>query len=366
MSRRVLVLAPDTDPHASAVVWALQQQGIGTTWVPALPAGPEARYAFHIDAAEQVLGSPVFGGDRPRSVWNRRLHDPEPYCAESDRGFARWEWRLFQRNLFYLEGAFGDALWVNPLAAAQRAEHKLLQLSACRRWGIAFPETLVTNDASEVDAFRRRCGLIIFKSFLIHQWEDRDSGRKYAVGVSVLDERSPLPEAAVAVAPGIYQRYIDKVMDVRVTMIGERAFAMGLRRASGGAFVDWRPHTGDADMVAEPVDLPAELEARLHTLMRSLGLVFGCIDLVVDRQGQFHFLEVNQAGQFLFMEELLPEYPVLATMASLLAGDRGEAKASTAISMAGFRASDAYAELRERVMQRPAGERTHPELFSLE
>lgn len=366
MSRNVLILAPDTDPHACAVAWALQRRGIHPVWVPSLPASQDARYAFRIDAGQELLCSAQFGADRFISIWNRRLHDPEPHCAEADKGFAGWEWKLFQRNLFYLENAYGEALWVNPLAAAQRAEHKLLQLSACRRLGLAFPETVMTNDAAEVDALRRRWGRIIFKSFLIHQWEDRESGRKYAVGVSVLDQRSPLPEDAIAVSPGIYQRYVEKSCDVRVAMIGNRAFAISLRRASGGAFVDWRPHTADAELIAEPIVLPPVLEAQLHELMTALGLVFGCIDLVVDRQGRFHFLEINQAGQFLFMEELVPEYPILAAMASLLAEGRVEAAPMPNTSMAGFRASDAYADLQLKVMQRPAGEKPRSQLFSLE
>jgi hypothetical protein len=39
-----------------------------------------------------------------------------------------------------------------------------------------------------------------------------------------------------------------------------------------------------------------------YALMRKLDIVFGCFDFIVRPDGQYVFLEVNQAGQFLFVE----------------------------------------------------------------
>lgn len=46
--------------------------------------------------------------------------------------------------------------------------------------------------------------------------------------------------------------------------------------------------------------------------MDALGLVFGCIDLVADDHDELHFLEINQAGQFLFVEHDAPEHAAAA------------------------------------------------------
>lgn len=364
MPRSVLILAPTTDPHAAALDWALRLQGVVPLWTPSLPTEPDTGYGFRIDAQGEHLSGKVAGGEHFGAIWNRRLEDPAPVCAEADRTFVTWEWKLLQRNLFALEGAYGDALWVNRVEAARRAEHKLVQLQVCRRLGLAFPETLVSNDAQQVDALRKKWGRIVFKSFLMHQWEQRESGKKYAVGVTLLDERSDLPAAAIAVCPGIYQRYIEKVCDVRVTVIGERLFAMSLRKAAGDAYVDWRPHTKDPSMRAEAVTLPAAIEDKLRALMRELGLVFGCIDLVVDRQGEVYFLEVNQAGQFLFVEDMVPDYPILRAMTAMLASGRTDYDIAVpaTVTMEAFRASEAYEALSERVRGKTPDRR----LFSLE
>ncbi len=36
--------------------------------------------------------------------------------------------------------------------------------------------------------------------------------------------------------------------------------------------------------------------------MEELGIVFGCFDLIVTPEGEYVFLEVNEMGQFLFVE----------------------------------------------------------------
>jgi glutathione synthase/RimK-type ligase-like ATP-grasp enzyme len=284
-------------------------------------------------------------------VWNRRLQDPEPTCDDADRNFATREWKLFQRNVFTAADAYGDALWVNPLPEAVRAECKLVQLSACRRIGLPFPETVVTTDAAQVDLLRKKWGRIVFKSFLIHQWQDRQTGQQHSVGVTLLDTHSELPADSIAICPGIYQRYIEKAFDVRVTVMGSHLFAMSLRHRQEGGFVDWRIHTNHPELAAEAIVLPSAVESKLRAFMQAMGLVFGCIDLAVDRDGNYFFLEVNQAGQFLFVEDLVPAYPILQAMTGLLIGGRLDStgEALKQVTMAEFRASDDYTALRERI-----------------
>lgn len=362
--RRPLILAPSSDPHACALAWAIRQQGVEPFWTPSLRAQRGVHYSVRTGGEGTSFSDSLLAGDGISAVWNRRMQDPVPDCADEDRNFATWEWKLFQRNVFSLESAYGDALWVNGLAASQRAELKLVQLDTCRRLGIPFPETLVTTDATEVAAFIRRWGRVVFKSFLVHQWEERISGRMHAVGVSLLDGDSELPAEAIAVCPGIYQRYIEKRHDVRVTVIGGHLFAVSLGKGADGAYVDWRGQGKDPAFRAEAIFLPSSVKEKLRVLMRELGLVFGCIDLAVDRQGNFHFLEVNQAGQFLFVEDMVPEHPVLGSMTALLLSGRSDAPIGELkpVSMKAFWQSDAYAALRDRVETRP------PErhLFTLE
>ena len=51
-----------------------------------------------------------------------------------------------------------------------------------------------------------------------------------------------------------------------------------------------------------PYELPAEVAERLLALVRRLGLEYGAVDFRVTPEGEHVFLEINPAGQFLYIE----------------------------------------------------------------
>ena len=50
------------------------------------------------------------------------------------------------------------------------------------------------------------------------------------------------------------------------------------------------------------MDIDTELATALRSLLRALGLHYGCVDMRVQPDGRNIFLEVNPSGQFLFIE----------------------------------------------------------------
>ena len=52
-----------------------------------------------------------------------------------------------------------------------------------------------------------------------------------------------------------------------------------------------------------PVTLPEPVQHQLRQLQHRLGLVYGAIDMRRTDAGEYVFLEVNPAGQWLFVEQ---------------------------------------------------------------
>jgi glutathione synthase/RimK-type ligase-like ATP-grasp enzyme len=50
-------------------------------------------------------------------------------------------------------------------------------------------------------------------------------------------------------------------------------------------------------------ELPVETADRCRRLVGALGLTYGAIDLIVTTEGDYVLLEVNPAGQYLWLEE---------------------------------------------------------------
>ena len=319
----VFIYSVAGDPHAATLAWALRKNSVPCRLHASIREDEGTRLSIHMgEAADTVICDGLDTTDI-RSVWYRRPLKPEAGpCHEADRGFIEGQWQYLQKNVFDVADNLVHALWVNRPRAANFAESKLAQLQAARAAGLQIPETVIGNHAPAIAALIQRFGKVVFKTFYPHSWLSERSGTMYDAGVALLDSDSDLPEQAIALSPGIYQRYIEKAFDVRVTIIGHKLFAAKIQKAAGEAYVDWRPHSYDEDIRFESFAMGTTLEAKLRSLMDLLGIVFGCLDLAVDHLGNVYFLEVNQAGQFLFMEEALPELPLTRAMAAMLSSGR--------------------------------------------
>ena len=65
--------------------------------------------------------------------------------------------------------------------------------------------------------------------------------------------------------------------------------------------------------------LPAQLEQKLLRLMDHLRLNYGAIDLILHPDGTFYFLEINPAGEFMWLQKA-PGFPIGEQLAKVLMG----------------------------------------------
>jgi hypothetical protein len=256
----------------------------------------------------------------PDIYWNRRLSPPVlgRGLPEGDRQFALRESQVL------LSGALGlasqHAFAVNDVHLASRAENKVLQLAAARELGFSLPDTLISNDPARIRRFlqRHQRGGAIFKSFRPVTWESQD---QLAMLFTARVTEAMLPDdALLRLAPGIFQACVAKACELRITCMGEELIAVRLdSQSTSHGKTDWRV-APLSELAITPTELPVELEQRCRALMRRLGLVFGCIDVIVTPEGEHVFLEINQMGQFLWVEEMCPELPMLQTFCEFLLG----------------------------------------------
>ena len=79
---------------------------------------------------------------------------------------------------------------------------------------------------------------------------------------------------------------------------------------------DWRIGTNE-ELVIKAYTLPKTIARKCIFLTKKLGLNFGAIDLVQDKQGKAWFLEINPNGQWAFIEEKTGQ-PIGRAIAALL------------------------------------------------
>lgn len=375
MSPQPLILSPSDDANATALHWALTRAGYQPVWPKSgsLADMEIGSVTVETDGRSGWRGGEGLGNRRFSAIWHRwpRRVSQLQGLAASDQDFACREWNCLQDNVFALERDLLDGLWVNTPANAVRGENKLVQLQEAVRCGLSVPETLISNQPDAIHAFVRQQGRTIYKPFRSHRWTNSNSGMIYHTPAALIADAEILSGANLSACPGIYQRFVEKRCDLRVTMIGDRFFGACITSRAAGAFVDWRPAcTGNSsDLRAQVWSPSAVLQEQLRALMRKLGLVYGAIDLVVDQNDQVWFLEVNQVGQFLFVEEWLPELPLLHAMSSMLGQGRTDycMDAQPRLRLSDFEHSDEGEAVRSRMIaERRAGSRPVSKRSSVE
>jgi glutathione synthase/RimK-type ligase-like ATP-grasp enzyme len=304
-----------------------------------LPSASTATFAIGSDAPVTELrdAGTAVALDEIDVFWNRRVADPilTDVLVPADREFAQREARRFVRGL--LMNVSARAFAVNDYHRAAAAENKLVQLRAAHELGMRIPETLVSNDPARIRAFlaRHEAAGAICKSFRPITWEGRD---QVAILYTSRVELADLPrDEILQLGPAIFQGYVAKAFEVRVTCMGAELFAARLdSQATQLGEVDWRL-CEEREMAIEPIELPDAVARSCRALLARLGLVFGCFDFIVTPDGDYVFLEVNQMGQFLWVEYENPRFPLLQAFCDFLVSRDPEfryAAPSSSVTMA--------------------------------
>jgi ATP-grasp ribosomal peptide maturase len=238
------------------------------------------------------------------SVWMRRPAAPVPRTSEQ----TAWVTLECERALYGVLRSLDGVRWMNHPDAVARSAYKPWQLALVQRCGLDVPRTLFTNDPADAHGFAGR-GPAVVKSVSGRHPEDPP--------VTLRTTRIPADAdyAGVAGTASCLQDTVDKVFDVRVTVVGEQVFACRI----DGEVLDWR--FADQDMLGwSPVRLPGPVHTGVLAYTRAAGLVFGAFDFAVDAD-RWWFLECNQGGQFGFAE-IRAGLPIAQAVANWLA--RGE------------------------------------------
>jgi hypothetical protein len=312
----ILIVSSPEDGHARAVRAELARLGVDARLLDLRQFPTRLAIALHYASDGIVAPRSVTCRDgcdidlrSVSAVWWRR---PQPFGLDphllrpSHRAFAYNECHEAWSGLWQTL----DVLWVNHPGRDEAAARKAHQLDVARSVGLAIPKTLITNDP---DAARRFVGQqngsgTIYKAFSATEKEWRETRLLRDDEQALLDH--------VQQAPVIFQEYLPAGVDIRVTVVGDEMFAAAIHSLDTSYEFDFRVDMNAARVT--PYELPPEVRAGLSRLMARLGLLYGAIDLRETSDGRVFFLEINPAGQWLFIEERTHQ-PITAAVAHLLA-----------------------------------------------
>lgn len=202
----------------------------------------------------------------------------------------RTQWTAFIRDLTVFE----NVIWVNNPISTFRAENKLLQLKYANQIGFLCPTTTVTN-YNDLNLDENKHYIAKSLDTAILRINDNEAF-VYSNKLTGLELKS----ANLNLAPIILQDYIYPKVDVRVTVIGEKVYAVRILKDGQGIDGDWRKEKENVKFV--PFSLPLDINIKCIEIVKKMGLYFGAIDFI-ESNGQFYFIELNPTGEWAWLVE---------------------------------------------------------------
>jgi len=359
------------DLHTGAVAYALQEKGHEpVSWYGSDFPGrqtisidplADSRHAVTIaDRAGAIVRSKAYD-----AVWHRRPGPPVPPegLHAGDSILVKKESEALIDSLWYFLA--DRAFWVNPRSGVERASCKALQLREAARCGFAVPKTLMSNDPAQVRDFFRACNGDVVYKLQLPAWWDTGNGGLASAFTARLSSRH-LEDDAIRNCPAIFQERVRKAFELRITCMGDTFVAVKLNsQESDRGKTDWRVADAVKGLAQEPFSLPRDVERACRRLLERLGIVFACIDVVVTPDGDYVFLEVNEGGQFLWLEERVPDLRMLDIFSEFIAsGDPdfvySDQRSGKSVALSDF-AEEAWIEQEREVHVEPAITGTVPD-----
>jgi glutathione synthase/RimK-type ligase-like ATP-grasp enzyme len=330
--KRILIVTNSDDLHADVVAARIESAGAIPFRLDLddYPAGYEVDLKFAGGCWQGSLNRRCSGDalslGEVGAVWMRKkapFHYPSGPLTGQEKAHADAETGHILLGLLRTL----DCWWMSHPDALRGALWKPEQMQRAARMGFTVPASLIANRRADVEAFRDSApDGIVFKAL---------SSAALAADEVAPDERvaGTLPTTligaehdealdSVAELPCFFQHYVPKRHELRVTVIGDALFAARIHSQDDPrTATDWRDMS--AAIRYEAAALPVEVERSCLDFVHSYGLTYGALDLIVTPEGDHVFLENNPVGQFLFVEQLVPELDMTGALASCLLSGAG-------------------------------------------
>ncbi len=226
---------------------------------------------------------------KPHLPKNLRLMQPPEY-----RPFVSKQFRSLWESL---AGLLADKIWVSPYWNMIRAENKPHQLAIANNIGFEVPETLITSNPDKVREFWKYCGgEMVVKMLGTAPMDDK------VIYTTKLTDKEMKEIDSVKLSPAIFQQWISKKFELRITVVGDKVFAVAIDSQScPGNEIDWRHQ--NKNLKIRPYKIPEIIKDKCIELTKRFGLRMGCIDMIVTPDNRYVFLEINPNGQWGWVEK---------------------------------------------------------------
>ena len=202
---------------------------------------------------------------------------------------------LLERSGLLVNGSISDAI---------ASQNKIRYISNSSTTILKQPKTIISNNRkSLLEFFRNFHSRVIIKT--LHQMQLSVDSEPTMLLASIVQEDDFIEFQQTSECPVFLQEYIEKIYDVRLTIISDHIFSCKIDAThSDAGRIDWRAY----DLANTPhsqYDLPSVIAEEIIRICRQMKLDYATIDLCVDKNKNYYILDINPFGRYLWIEDAI-------------------------------------------------------------
>jgi len=173
--------------------------------------------------------------------------------------------------------------------------NKLKNLVLAKKAGLKIPDTRIyTNKKRLKDELSKS------KSIIKPMYAGGFSVDRYAFGgPTKLIKVEDLENSEERIFPSLTQSYIEKAYELRIFYLNGDCYSCAIfSQNDPKTKVDFRNYNREKGNRTSPYNLPTSMKTKIKIFMDSVDLNCGSLDIIVTKQKEYVFLEVNPIGQF--------------------------------------------------------------------
>ena len=308
MEKTILIASASVDYQTyEPVISLLEQRGYSTvTYKTDKVFAGEDFFSMSVDDEGELKASyngKSISPDAVCAAWYRKVSNfaiPNAADNVAKQLSVSNEVRCLHNTIWPL---YPENKWLNAPDNMINADRKMKQLMVAKQVGFAIPHTVISSDWQEIERSLAPAGETIAVKMI--KGVIADNNHLQAMYTSVLDvpTREKLKLYTVPF-PGLYQPFIKKAREWRVTVVGDEVFPAAIY-TSDEAKDDWRKLQETSAVVFKNEALPDDISEQCIAYLGKMGLKYGAFDLIEQPDGATIFLECNPNGQYGWLEDAL-------------------------------------------------------------
>jgi glutathione synthase/RimK-type ligase-like ATP-grasp enzyme len=303
MARKVICIARQDDIHADAVLDFCSQRGADLIRfdVSSVFRGG-SNFKIEIEQSRPTwaftLGSHCVSGDDDIAIFCRDWEIPQVASSDDLEQCVRNEETRNFLNAW--AGLVRSSRWIDHPVQQSQWDNKLLQTALAQFIGFKTPKTIATNEPEMVRSFAGT-NRVVIKQLSNIAFDGLDHEDEFVFTTPINPHHLEFSDE-IANCPVLVQERIEKIADLRVTVVGCDIFPALIhsnRECGPLDIVDFRALPEE---LIERTTIPNSVSDFILEMMRRMDLRFAAFDFGLTEEKDCVFFEANVSGNWLWIE----------------------------------------------------------------